>query len=590
MKQKSPHLCGRVFFALALLFISLQAFTQTGSINSSVTITVTVGGFPTDFSEGVCGFGTSTFGAYPVMDVCGPAAWARDMVGQDSILCDSVAAGSLTGKVALVRRGGCASPNTASGNFVVKARKAQQAGATAVLVANNSGTANQDDCFVMGMTGADPNVTVPTFFICRSMASFIDDAINSGQPVEICIHPPNVYIDSIYYPVQNLQTPVSQIGTDTFGFFAFLTNTRGIDLTNVALKAAVKNAAGDELYSTTLNIPLLAGSVSDSAFVLPGVFAPELPIGDYSIEYSTSSDPIAGGIYRDKDSDVFHVTENLFAKDDAANIGLQPAPVPDNGWGIGNVYVMSTGTLDHFKVSTAQVRNTGSTEWPANRMNGELFLFRVRDEVASDYANFEDAGFLTPSFEIKGTGSFVAPTDATPYQVHNVSLIDLETAEVGVPVENGSHYVLAIYYADSSRYGFNAFQQGIEVAGPQGLGTILFADEWFLGGFAGHPSAVLRMFIDLVTTTDEKPLPDSYLKVFPNPVREVLNLGLNLEKPSDVTITLAEINGRTIQIEDKKGVTSETFTYQLPQLSAGTYLARIATKEGTLTKKFIVQK
>lgn len=590
MKQKSPHLCGRVFLALSLLFLTQQAFSQTGSANSSVTITVTVAGTPTDFTEGPCGYATATFGAYPVMDVCGPAAWARDMVGQDSILCDSVAAGSLTGKVALVRRGGCAAPNTSSGSFVTKVLKAQQAGATAVLVANNSGTASQNDCYVGGMTGVDPNVTVPTFFICRSMATFIDNAVNSGQSVEICIHPPNVFIDSIYYPVQNLITPVSQIGTDTFGFFAFLTNVRGTDLTNVSLKAAVKNADGVELYSTTLNIPVLAGSVSDSAFVLPGTFAPELPIGDYTIEYSTESDPVAGGVYRDKDSDAFHVSENLFSKDDVANIGLQPAPVPDNGWGIGNIYVMSTGTLDHFMVSTAQVRNTGTTEWPANKMNAELFLFRVRDEVASDYSNFEDADFLTASFEIKGTGAFIAPSDATPYQVHNVSLLNLETAEVGIPVENGSHYVLAIFYSDSSRFGFNAFQQGIEVAGPQGLGTILYADEWFLGGFTGHPSAVLRMFIDLVTTTDEKPLPDSYMKVFPNPVKDVLNLGLNLEKPTDVTVTIAEINGRTIRIEDKKGITNETLTYQLPQLSAGTYLARIATQEGTLTKKFIIQR
>jgi hypothetical protein len=57
-----------------------------------------------------------------------------------------------------------------------------------------------------------------------------------------------------------------------------------------------------------------------------------------------------------------------------------------------------------------------------------------------------------------------------------------------------------------------------------------------------------------------------------------------------VTITIAELSGRTIRIEDKKGLTNETLTYNLPELASGTYLARIATKEGTLTKKFVVQK
>ncbi len=37
-------------------------------------------------------------------------------------------------------------------------------------------------------------------------------------------------------------------------------------------------------------------------------------------------------------------------------------------------------------------------------------------------------------------------------------------------------------------------------------------------------------------------------------------------------------------------MTSQRLSYPLPQLSAGTYLARIATPEGTLTKKFVVQK
>ncbi len=106
----------------------------------------------------------------------------------------------------------------------------------------------------------------------------------------------------------------------------------------------------------------------------------------------------------------------------------------------------------------------------------------------------------------------------------------------------------------------------------------------------GPVAALLRMYIDLVVTTDDQPLPDSYMKVFPNPIKDVLNLGLSLEQPTDLTVTIAEMSGRTILIQDKYGMTNETLTYQLPQLASGMYLARIATKEGTLTKKFVVQK
>lgn len=591
MKQKSPLSGGLLLYALFQVFFVQNAFAQIGSNNSGVTLTVTAGGVPTDFFEGNCGYGTANFGGFPATDICAPPAWAHDSNGLDSLVCDSIPVGSLTGKIALVRRGGCAAPNTAAGNFVAKALNAQKAGATAVFIANNSANAAQNDCFTQNVTGVDPAVTVPVFFISRSLANFIDGAINSGQLTEICIHPPNVYIDSTFFPVQNIQTPVSQIGVDTFGFFAFLTNTRGTTLTNVVLKASVQTTAGVELYATTLDIPTLDGSVSDSLFVLPDVFPPELPVGDYQIVYSTDSDPLpGGGDYKQSTRDLFHVTENLFAKDDGPTIGLQPAPIPATGWGVGNLYVMKEGTQDHYKVTSVQTSNNGVAAFPANKMNGELFLFRVTDEVAADYANFEDADFFSPSFELKGTGSYVAPSNATAYQIQTSTLLDLDSAEPGVPLENGSHYVLAIFYSDSSRLGFNGFDEDVEVAGPQGIGTLSYSDKWYLGGFAGGGGAILRMFIDLVVTTDEKPLPDAYMKIFPNPVKDVLNLGLGFDKPTDVTVTIAEMSGRTIRIEDKSGLTNEILTYQLSQLPSGTYLARIATKEGTLTKKFVVQK
>ena len=169
-------------------------------------------------------------------------------------------------------------------------------------------------------------------------------------------------------------------------------------------------------------------------------------------------------------------------------------------------------------------------------------------------------------------------------------MLDLNSAEPGVPVTAGSNYVVAAFYPDSSATAFNAFDQDVETAGPSGINTLSFSDQWYLGGFSSGCCAVLRMYVDLVTTTDEKPLPASYMNVYPNPVKDVLNLGLNFGTASDVTITIAELSGRTIKIEDKKGLTNETITYNLPQLASGTYLARIATKEGTLTKKFVVQK
>jgi hypothetical protein len=98
------------------------------------------------------------------------------------------------------------------------------------------------------------------------------------------------------------------------------------------------------------------------------------------------------------------------------------------------------------------------------------------------------------------------------------------------------------------------------------------------------------MFIELVSTTDESALPESVMTVFPNPAQDVLNLEVSFDNATDASITIADINGRVIKMDDRSGLTKEVLTYQIPQLAAGTYLVRIATKEGTKTKKFVVAK
>jgi hypothetical protein len=61
------------------------------------------------------------------------------------------------------------------------------------------------------------------------------------------------------------------------------------------------------------------------------------------------------------------------------------------------------------------------------------------------------------------------------------------------------------------------------------------------------------MIIELVTSTDETPLPESALNVFPNPINNVLNLEVSFDNATDATITIADINGRVINIDDRTG-------------------------------------
>ena len=91
----------------------------------------------------------------------GPALTSGGVTGDvaDATPTDGCAAVSgVTGKIALVDRGGC--------TFVVKAKNAQDAGALAVIVANNVPGSPPP-----GLGGADPTITIPTVSITQADGS-----------------------------------------------------------------------------------------------------------------------------------------------------------------------------------------------------------------------------------------------------------------------------------------------------------------------------------------------------------------------------------------------------------------------------------
>ena len=564
-----------------LLLFAVQSIAQTEG--TGVIIRVSVDGVPTDYYNGYCGYGTANWGGAVTGEICATPKWGHSITASDTLGCDSIPAGSLTGNIGLIRRGTC--------GFSIKALNAQKAGAVAVFIAQLQNTTT-DDCFVQAMGATQPQAgetTVPVFFICRNMANQIDAAIAAGKTLEICLVNPDIDIASFFFPVSNVQTPVSQIGVDTFGFSATVSNPSATTArTNIEVKAVVRDGAGAQLYSTSLVVPELAPGVVDSQIILPGLYAPELPLGSYSIQYTTKADQVgADAPIEDRGGSDFYVTQNLFAKEDGATIGFRPGTAGD--WATGTMYTLTAGTLDNYEVkNVAFTFTTNAADLPVGDVVSTFYLFKVNDDVAADWSNFDATTLLSPSLEWQGFAVYEAPDNLTGFTMQNIELLDFNTNTLGVKLVPGARYILLCEYNGTSNLAFHAFSQKVVL--PPGLvGTVVFRETWFLAGFTGSPNAVLRMYIDLVSTTDEQALPESVLQILPNPVRESLNLGINFDQPTDATITIAEMSGRVIKVEDRQGLTKEMLNYPL-QLSAGTYLARIATKDGTRTKKFVVVK
>jgi hypothetical protein len=112
-------------------------------------------------------FGTSsTFGA-----VATPANFSGPIVTGLSPTNDGcnafTNAADVAGKIAIVRRGTC--------GFVVKAKNAQNAGATGVIIANNQAGG------AIGLGGADPTVTIPAISISQDLGDAFFAAGGAGQ-------------------------------------------------------------------------------------------------------------------------------------------------------------------------------------------------------------------------------------------------------------------------------------------------------------------------------------------------------------------------------------------------------------------------
>jgi len=604
MKKLLTHTAGLAVLVAATLF-SNQIIAQ-GTHESDVQgliLRLKSGGTDTDYYYGNanCGYGTTinppsgtqpAWGGTVGPDFCAPVAWGYSAT-LDTFGCTALPAGSLTGKVAMLRRGGV----PAACNFSLKALNAQNAGAVAVIIANHNLNAMDNNCTVLNMPegGEGSQVTIPVYSVCRQAADQIDAAIRSAGGAQICFLRPDVRLDNVYLPTSSKRTPVSQIAVDTLGFAAYVSNLTGNELTNFKLKAEVLDVANANavLHSTELVLPTFAAGITDSFVVISfGEFAPELPVGTYITRYTTTHDNVT--LVGRKDTR-FYINNNLFAKDDGATIAYRTNPAGD--FGVGAMYTMNPKITEKYSTKTIQfVFGTNAAELPTADVTADIYLFKIKDDVLPDLSNFtRDGGFISPSFDWLGTTFYDAPAGTTSYSDQSApDLVDINTGNPGIELQAGKRYVAAVQYTGNNKFVFHAFDEDAEtgypslfIYWPSASGAL----TWY-NGFSGSEelNPVVRMFIDLVNTTDENPLPESSLQIRPNPIVETLNLQVELAEATDVTVTIAEMTGRVVTYEVREGFTNGLLTYQLPQLASGTYLARIATKQGTLTKKFIVQK
>ena len=81
----------------------------------------------------------------------------------------------------------------------------------------------------------------------------------------------------------------------------------------------------------------------------------------------------------------------------------------------------------------------------------------------------------------------------------------------------------------------------------------------------------------------------SQMKLYPNPVNDKVTFEFSLNKPSTIKVNVFDITGRMVKYYDLgiQNAGNNKSNLNLSELSAGTYILQLQTKEGSFSKKFI---
>lgn len=194
-----------------------------------------------------------------IIDYAEPAAWGDNYysisnaqvvsaTGTDSLGCSTFTSGYFAGKIAMLWRGAC--------EFSLKAKQAQDAGAIACIIVNNSDEAP----FHMGIGTYGADITIPVFMIGKSDGNLISSQLAALTDVRMNVR-------------QDTTTTGPWHVTDTS--IATISNTgivNGLSVGTTTVDYTVSNSCGIWVATKTINInpTLTAGTITGSSNLCSG--------------------------------------------------------------------------------------------------------------------------------------------------------------------------------------------------------------------------------------------------------------------------------------------------------------------------------
>ncbi|MCR9171568.1 MAG: T9SS type A sorting domain-containing protein [bacterium] len=361
------------------------------------------------------------YGPTTMTTITGDIEWVYDLT-PDSLACDSIL-DDLTGKIAMIRRGAC--------SFTTKVYNAQQKGAIACVLVNNSGTTE-----VLNTNGTGQTITIPSIMISYNDGLLIDSELSAGNPVNVSFLVPTIHGASISYahttPLERI-IPHENMSTSVY-------NNTGVGQSNVDVTLDITDPLGAVTNFTT-QIASLAIE-QDSTVIFPGMYTPTM-VGSYFGTIKSSLNP--------SDSIVipFVVSDNTYALDNADFSDVRGV-IPMNASFSSSSYEHHRGAVYQASPTafngdyiTATFALENATDYIGETF--EYVLYTPNDSISSFFQNETDYS----TFIVRGTASrtISASDAAVPHTLLTDTLIDPNTGNFLGDLLPNVDYMLVVKYA-----------------------------------------------------------------------------------------------------------------------------------------------
>lgn len=398
----------------------------------------------------------------------------------------------------------------------------------------------------------------------------------------------------------SINTPGSQV--DEIGFLCDIENIGQLDATGVNLNMTISNnASGAEVHNQNLVYGTVVAGFIDENRIFTDKFTPpsdENTVYDAAYTVTMDSTDLAPG--NNQIAFQFAVSDSVFAKEFNLTTAGGPPGTDVTPWTLANHYYVPNG--DGYVCSSILFSIGNATASVGGNVNVYLY----------EWEDINDDG-IAQSGERDGTvgGLIVANSSYTIQAADTDVQLILENWNASpddqVRLKDDTHYILSVETspaAGATEYvsiaGTGVWDYSAMSFLSDSLDTPRFGSFWNtaeIGTSADLTQVIfaprIRMHVtpEVVVAVDNQLAEENIVNVFPNPVRDEMNLELNfVESFEDVIIKITDMAGKEILVQKLSNVDRQTSQINTSNYAQGTYTLQVITPSGVRTKRFVVAK